>query len=68
MLVLFFLLFALALTASQQKTKMQAKLTPAEAKAIAQEAYIYGLQQVVFYGMRYGYTQLESSPQYAGIN
>ena len=68
-LVLFSLLFTLALTASaQQKTKMQAKLTAAEAKAIAQEAYIYGLQQVVFYGMRYGYTQLESSPQYVGIN
>jgi len=68
-LVLLFLLFALALTASaQQKTKSPAKLTPAEAKAIAQEAYVYGLQQVVFYGMRYGYTQLESSPQYVGIN
>jgi hypothetical protein len=66
--VLFFL-FALALTASaQQKTKMQAKLTATEAKAIAQEAYIYGLQQVVFYEMRYGYTQLKSSPHYVGTN
>lgn len=37
-------------------------------QAIAQEAYIYGLQQVVFYEMRYGYTQLESSPHYVGIN
>jgi hypothetical protein len=68
-IVLFLLLFALALTASaQQKTKPKAKLTPAEAKAIAQEAYVYGLQQVVFYETRYGYTQLESSPQYVGIN
>ena len=37
-------------------------------QAIAQEAYIYGLQQVVFYEMRYGYTQLKSSPHYVGIN
>ncbi|MFH1595440.1 MAG: DUF1254 domain-containing protein [Pseudomonadota bacterium] len=37
-------------------------------QAIAQEAYIYGLQQVVFYETRYGYTQLESAPQYVGIN
>lgn len=68
-MVLFFLLFALALTASAApKTKSKAEVSPAEAKAIAQEAYIYGLQQVVFYGMRYGYTQLESSPQYVGTN
>jgi hypothetical protein len=37
-------------------------------QASAQEAYIYGLQQVVFYEMRYGYTQLESSPHYVGID
>src|SRR4030042_4100200 len=37
-------------------------------QAIAQEAYIYGLQQAVFYEMRYGYTQLESSTHYVGIN
>jgi hypothetical protein len=37
-------------------------------QALAEEAYIYGLQQVVFYETRYGYTQLESAPQYVGIN
>jgi len=37
-------------------------------QAIAQEAYTYGLQQVVFYETRYGYTQLASAPPYVGIN
>ena len=35
---------------------------------IANEAYVYGLQQVVFYATRHNYTQLESSPSYAGTN
>jgi hypothetical protein len=39
-----------------------------EIEEIAKNAYIYGLQQVVFYETRYVFTQLESSPAYVGVN
>lgn len=40
----------------------------AEARQIAEEAYVYGLQQVVFYETRFTVTQLEGAPVYAGVN
>lgn len=43
-------------------------ITAHEAKQIAEDAYIYGLQQVVFYETRFVFTQLEAAPLYAGVN
>ncbi len=68
-IVLCLLLFALALTASaQQKTKMKAKLTAAEAKAIAKEAFLWGMHPVAIYHLRYNFAQDEKGPRYVGIN
>ncbi|MFZ0051084.1 MAG: hypothetical protein WAK96_04870, partial [Desulfobaccales bacterium] len=68
-LVLFFLLFTLGLTASaQQKTKMQAKLAPAEARSIAKEVFLWGMHPVAIYHLRYNFAQNEKSPRYIGIN
>ncbi|KKG07768.1 DUF1254 domain-containing protein [Methanosarcina sp. 2.H.A.1B.4] len=44
------------------------KITPQEAKQIAEKAYIYGLQQAVFYVARFVFTQLEAAPKYVGVN
>ena len=44
------------------------ELTPQEAQQIAEEAYIYGLQQALFYETRFTFTQLEAAPVYAGVN
>jgi hypothetical protein len=43
-------------------------ITPQEVKQIAKEAYIYGLQQAVFYVARFVFTQLEAAPKYVGVN
>jgi hypothetical protein len=51
-----------------KETKKMSNITPQEVKQIAEEAYIYGLQQVVFYETRFVITQLEVAPVYAGIN
>ncbi|AKB25579.1 hypothetical protein MSMTP_2110 [Methanosarcina sp. MTP4] len=40
----------------------------AEVAEIAEEAYLYGLQQVIFYETRYNYTQAEDSNVYVGVN
>ena len=37
-------------------------------ESLAEDAYLYGLQQVVFYETRYNYTQNEDSDVYAGVN
>jgi hypothetical protein len=39
-----------------------------EIEDLAQEAYVYGLQQAVFYETRFTFTQLEAAPVYAGVN
>lgn len=39
-----------------------------EAAVIAEDAYLYGLQQVIFYETRYNYTQVEDSDVYVGTN
>ena len=44
----------------------QAALTPAEAKEIAKEAYIYGFPMVVHYKTMYMYVLDENSPEYKG--
>lgn len=52
----------------QLKAQSPIDLSVSEIKALATQAYIYGLQQVVFYETRYASAQLETSPTYAGIN
>jgi hypothetical protein len=47
-----------------------AKVTPAQAQQIAEDSYTYGLQQVIFFGQRYTYTQdsNKGNQSYAGVN
>jgi len=47
-----------------------AKVTPAQAQKIAESAYTYGLQQVIFFGQRYTYTQNDDkdNQSYVGVN
>ena len=47
-----------------------AQVTAAEAQKIAESAYLYGLQQVIFTGQRYTYTQDSSkdNQSYVGVN
>ncbi len=44
----------------------EAKLNPKEAKAIAKEAYIYGLPMVLNYKTMYSYVVDKNSPEYKG--
>ena len=68
-LVLFVILFGLALTAhAQVKAKAKSKLTPAEARSIAQEVFLWGMHPVAIYHQRYNFAQNEKSPRYVGIN
>jgi hypothetical protein len=57
--ILISLSFALALT-----TARAADLTPAETKAIAEEAYIYGLPIVMNYAVMYEYAVDKGGPQF----
>ena len=68
-LVLFFLLVALALMApAQGKSKAKSRLTPAEARSIAKEAFLWGMHPVAIYRFRYNFAQNEKGPRYVGIN
>jgi len=68
-LVLFVILFGLALTAhAQVKAKAKSKLTPAEARSIAKEVFLWGMHPVAIYHLRYNFAQNEKSPRYVGIN
>jgi len=57
-------------TAETQKkgtaTESTQELTPAEAKTIAKEAYVYGFPMVVNYKTMYMYVVNEQSPEYKG--
>ena len=53
----------LSLVGCQQKSP---ELTPAEAKQIAKEAYVYGFPLVVNYKTLYAYTLDKNSPEYKG--
>jgi hypothetical protein len=41
---------------------------PPKFESLAEDAYRYGLQQVICYGTRYNYTQTQDSSVYAGVN
>jgi hypothetical protein len=49
-------------------TSADEKLTPAEAKEIAKEAFLWGMHPVAIYHLRYNYAQNEKSPINVGIN
>ena len=49
-------------------TPAQDKLTPAEAKAVGKEAFLWGMHPVAIYHLRYNQAQNEKSPAYSGIN
>lgn len=49
-------------------SRAQEKLTPAEAKAIGKEAFLWGMHPVAIYHMRFHQAQNEKSPAYVGIN
>ena len=56
-------------TETQKKvtsTESKQDITPAEAKAIAKEAYVYGFPMVVNYKTMYMYVVNEKSPEYKG--
>jgi hypothetical protein len=46
----------------------QKQLTTGEARAIAKEAFIWGMHPVAIYHLRYNQTQNEKSPRFSGIN
>jgi hypothetical protein len=62
------LLLITALIAPAADAAAQAKPTPAEAKSIAKEVFLWGMHPVAIYHMRYNYAQNEKSPRYVGIN
>ncbi|MEJ2646733.1 MAG: DUF1254 domain-containing protein, partial [Gammaproteobacteria bacterium] len=49
-------------------TSADEKLTPAEAKEIAREAFLWGMHPVAIYHLRFNFAQNELNPRAAGIN
>ena len=44
------------------------ELTAAETRAIAKEAFLWGMHSVAIYHLRYNQTQNEKSPRFSGVN
>jgi hypothetical protein len=59
-------LFALAAALTLSSRGQAAEVTPAEARAIAKEAYIYGYPMVDSYRIEYDYFVNENDPEYKG--
>jgi len=59
---------AVVLATGMSEAGPQEPPTPAEAKAIAKEAFFWGMHPVAIYHLRYNYAQNEKSPKYIGIN
>ena len=57
------------MTSCTQTEKKTAEATP-DLEAIAERAYLYGLQQAIYYGQRWTYTQNDSKENivYSGLN
>ena len=57
------------ITSCTQTEKKTAEATP-DLEAIAERAYLYGLQQAIYYGQRWTYTQNDSKENivYSGLN
>ena len=58
------------LSCNSQETKNTTlnNLSIQDKQELAQEAYLYGLQQVIFYETRFNYTQNEGSSVFEGVN
>jgi hypothetical protein len=63
---LIIILILIILAAGMSACKQEIPLTPAEAKEIAREAYVYGFPMVVNYKTLYMYAIDEKSPEYKG--
>ncbi|MGD9095639.1 MAG: hypothetical protein PVJ58_06995, partial [Chromatiales bacterium] len=61
-------LFVAVLLAPLAATGADEKLTPAEAKDIAREAFLWGMHPVGIYHLRFNFAQNELNPRAAGIN
>ncbi|WP_217493378.1 DUF1254 domain-containing protein [Haladaptatus sp. W1] len=56
-------------SASQPRNEMSAgDRTDSRVASIAEDAYFYGLQQVIFYETRFNYTQKKDSDVFVGVN
>ncbi|WP_254532920.1 DUF1254 domain-containing protein [Natrinema gelatinilyticum] len=54
--------------ADQESEESPDSDTETSVASIAEEAYLYGLQQVIFYVTRFNYTQKEDSDVFVGVN
>ena len=61
-------LFVAVLLTPLAATSADEKLTPAEAKEIAKEAFLWGMHPIAIYHLRYNFAQNELNPRAAGIN
>ena len=61
-------LFVAVLLTPLAATGADEKLTPAEAKEIAKEAFLWGMHPVAIYHLRFNFAQNELNPRAAGIN
>ncbi|MGB5409175.1 MAG: hypothetical protein WBN43_20625, partial [Thiogranum sp.] len=57
-----------ALIAPTAATCADSELTVAEAKAIAKEAFLWGMHPVAIYHLRYNFVQNDKSPRLVGVN
>jgi hypothetical protein len=62
------LILILRLFACESTKEQKIELTTTDKEQLAQDAYSYGLQQVIFYGTRFNYTQNVGSNVYEGLN
>src|SRR5262245_20865908 len=55
-------------TSSTRRYDSNASLSPDEARAIAKEAFLWGMHPVAIYHLRYNLTQNDRNPALVGIN
>jgi len=61
-------IFLCALMAGSAASARAADVSHDKIQKLAEDAYLYGLQQVIFYETRFNYTQNRGSNVYEGIN
>ncbi len=67
-LITFGIILFIGITGFETNNNQTAQPIAEEIEQLAEDAYLYGLQQVIFYQTRFNYTQNEGSNVYAGIN
>ena len=60
--------FLIALTLTAGTSAQAGQLKAEDVSQLAEDAYVYSLQQVIFYRTRYNYTQNESTNVFEGTN